>query len=150
VDLVMSRGSDRYFVQCKQWKARQVGVATVRELYGVMAAKGAAGGYVVTSGAFTDEARRFADGREIELIEGDRLAKLIAEQSASSERSVSPRSSPLPAHGTRGPVDAVSEVPSCPQCGSIMVLRTARKGDNAGKSFWGCSTFPKCRETRPV
>lgn len=33
----------------------------------------------------------------------------------------------------------------CPRCGSGMVFRTAKKGDNAGKQFWGCSTFPKCR-----
>ena len=34
-----------------------IGVTTVRELYGVMAARGAAGGYVVASGQFTAEAR---------------------------------------------------------------------------------------------
>ncbi len=30
-----------------------------------------------------------------------------------------------------------------------MVLRTARRGDNAGKQFWGCSEFPKCRQILP-
>lgn len=33
----------------------------------------------------------------------------------------------------------------CPRCGSELVLRTAKKGDNAGNQFWGCSAFPKCR-----
>ena len=33
----------------------------------------------------------------------------------------------------------------CPRCGSLMVLREAKNGANAGKSFWGCSQFPKCR-----
>ena len=33
----------------------------------------------------------------------------------------------------------------CPKCGSIMIKRTANKGPNAGKSFYGCSAFPKCR-----
>ena len=33
----------------------------------------------------------------------------------------------------------------CPQCGSAMALRTAKSGANAGKQFWGCSTFPRCR-----
>lgn len=33
----------------------------------------------------------------------------------------------------------------CPRCGSKMVLRTATKGTNAGKQFWGCERFPKCR-----
>ncbi len=34
---------------------------------------------------------------------------------------------------------------SCPKCGSQLVERIARKGTNAGNSFWGCSSFPKCR-----
>ena len=33
----------------------------------------------------------------------------------------------------------------CPKCGSKLVLRTANKGENAGKQFYGCSNFPKCR-----
>ena len=33
----------------------------------------------------------------------------------------------------------------CPKCGSKLVLRTAKKGDNAGNQFYGCSAFPKCR-----
>jgi len=36
---------------------------------------------------------------------------------------------------------------SCPKCGSEMVLRTVKKGTNAGENFWGCSRFPKCRAT---
>lgn len=33
----------------------------------------------------------------------------------------------------------------CPRCGSTLVLRTAKKGENAGNQFYGCSAFPKCR-----
>lgn len=33
----------------------------------------------------------------------------------------------------------------CPKCGAEMVLREAKKGQNAGSKFWGCSHFPKCR-----
>lgn len=36
--------------------------------------------------------------------------------------------------------------PVCPKCGAPMVLRT-RKSD--GGSFWGCSSYPKCRGIRP-
>ncbi|RHV63125.1 MULTISPECIES: NERD domain-containing protein [Clostridia] len=39
---------------------------------------------------------------------------------------------------------------SCPRCGSMLVLRTAKKGTNAGKQFWGCSAFPKCRYVKNV
>lgn len=38
-----------------------------------------------------------------------------------------------------------SDTKSCSRCNSDMVLRQATKGKNAGNEFWGCSTFPKCR-----
>ena len=40
--------------------------------------------------------------------------------------------------------------PGCPQCGSPMCRRTAHKGPQAGKEFWGCSTYPACKATRPI
>ncbi|MCW9705787.1 nuclease-related domain-containing protein [Fodinibius salsisoli] len=36
----------------------------------------------------------------------------------------------------------------CPQCGSKLVERIAKKGPNAGTKFLGCKNFPKCRFTR--
>ena len=33
----------------------------------------------------------------------------------------------------------------CPRCGRELILRTAKKGDNAEQQFYGCSAFPKCR-----
>ena len=38
----------------------------------------------------------------------------------------------------------------CPRCGSKLVLRTAKKGDNAGNQFYGCSAFPKCRYIKNI
>lgn len=38
----------------------------------------------------------------------------------------------------------------CPKCGSEMLLRETKKGENAGKQFWGCSAFPKCRTGRDI
>lgn len=38
----------------------------------------------------------------------------------------------------------------CPACGKPMVLRTARKGPNAGSQFRGCSGYPECTATLPV
>jgi ssDNA-binding Zn-finger/Zn-ribbon topoisomerase 1 len=42
------------------------------------------------------------------------------------------------------------EAPACPQCGSKMVLREAKRGTHAGRSFWGCPRYPDCRGTRDV
>lgn len=38
----------------------------------------------------------------------------------------------------------------CPKCGSKLILRTAKKGENAGDQFYGCSSFPKCRYIQSV
>jgi hypothetical protein len=48
------------------------------------------------------------------------------------------------------PVAKVSaaESPICPKCGRSMVQRVARSGPQAGKAFWGCSAYPRCRGTR--
>lgn len=79
VDLVASIGEDRYLVQCKHWRVQRVGVAVVRDLCRVAETEGAAGIFVVTSGTFTDEARRFVEQNRIaiELITGERLRQMI-------------------------------------------------------------------------
>jgi restriction system protein len=46
IDLVLRKNKEMYLVQCKQWKAYKVGVQPVREFYGVMASRGAVGGYL--------------------------------------------------------------------------------------------------------
>ncbi|MEC4749318.1 restriction endonuclease [Methylomicrobium sp. Wu6] len=62
IDLMLKKDGEVFLVQCKQWRAFKVSVNIVRELFGVMAAQGATGGFVATSGVFTNEARAFAKG----------------------------------------------------------------------------------------
>lgn len=40
-----------------------------------------------------------------------------------------------------------AEAPECPLCKEKMRRRTAGKGANAGKEFWGCSAYPECHGT---
>ena len=35
----------------------------------------------------------------------------------------------------------------CPRCDGELVLRTVKKGNNAGSQFYGCINYPKCRYT---
>jgi restriction system protein len=152
VDLVLSRDGETYLVQCKQWKAFKVGVKVVRELLGVMAARGAAGAFVITSGDFTAEARRFAADANISLIDGQRLASLL--QSASSAKFSPPPSAQKPrlepSLGAAVEEASAPGVPVCPRCGAVMVRRQASRGARAGQPFWGCSQFPACRGIRPI
>ncbi len=141
IDLRLKRGGETSLVQCKQWRAYKVPVNVVRELYGVMAAQGAAAGFVVTSGVFTAEASSLAQGRNIELIDGAALKKMIdAVRPAATRREAAPSVIPKAADAS----------PACPRCGGTMVHRVARQGANAGGAFWGCSGYPKCRGVRAV
>lgn len=139
VDLVLRKNGEKYLVQCKQWKAYKVGVSTVRELYGVMAAEGAVGGFVVTSGVFTADAKNFAEGRNVNLIGGTELTTMIRKSQAQ------PQTSTTTSQRTPEKVAAATADPRCPNCGSAMVKRTAKQGANIGNVFWGCSGYPKCR-----
>lgn len=38
----------------------------------------------------------------------------------------------------------------CPKCNGKLILRTATKGTNAGKQFYGCSNYPKCKYIRNI
>ena len=38
----------------------------------------------------------------------------------------------------------------CPKCGNALVLRVAKRGVDAGKQFYGCSNYPKCKYTAQV
>ena len=144
VDLVLRKNGDKFLVQCKQWKAFKVGVTTIRELYGVMASEGAVGGFVVTSGVFTQEAKSFANGKSIYLIDGSELTKMIKQvrQQPHAVTSMGQR--------TTQSTLATSTTPDCPKCGNSMVKRTAKKGSNAGNIFWGCTNYPKCSGIVPL
>ena len=42
-------------------------------------------------------------------------------------------------------IDATGVEERCPRCSSELVVRVAKKGENAGREFLACSTFPICR-----
>jgi restriction system protein len=145
VDLVLRKGNESFLVQCKQWKAFKVDVRVVRELYGVMAARGAAGGFVITSGSFTADAVSFAEGRNVRLVDGQKLMGLLQQAKAAARNRSPPAAFRMP---DPQPRPAQTAEPLCPTCDSVMVRRTAKKGTNAGSQFWGCSRYPACRGTR--
>jgi restriction system protein len=142
IDLVLRKDADTFLVHCKQWKASKVGVRPIRELLGVMTARDAAGGFFVTSGTFTEEARNFARETSIQLIDGPALEQIVLDAR---------RPEPFldPTEGRRKTIlHAIDDqAPSCPQCRGAMVRRTAMRGPNAGRDFWGCLQSPICRGT---
>jgi restriction system protein len=127
IDIKLYKDNQLYLVQCKHYKAWKVPVTTVRELYGVMAAEKAIGGFIVTSGRFTPEAHTFIQGKQIELIDGAKLEAILDSTDLMTE-SV-----------------AKAKPESCPKCGSPLTERKGKYG-----KFFGCTTYPKCDFTRAI
>ncbi|MEW5906867.1 MAG: restriction endonuclease [Elusimicrobiota bacterium] len=174
IDLIAQKNGAKLVIQCKHWKAFKIDVKIARELYGVMVDAAASGAVLITSGDFTQPAIDFVRDKPMELIDGPKLVKLIAE----ARPGVAPASAPvIPAKsratliptepsplseeernrkytppGIRAAAGAPAkpfkdENPVCPHCGVKMVLRTAQRGPNAGSKFWGCPNYPKCHHT---
>lgn len=143
IDLTLRKDGKLHIVQCKQWRRSKVGVSIVREMFGVLTASNAMSVYVVSSGHFTNEAIKFAQGLPIELINGDQLLELIADV-----QTIKPSQTKVK------PIDKLMVKPTntitCPKCASPMVKRVARKGPNIGNEFMGCSSFPKCRHIQQL
>jgi restriction system protein len=159
VDLRLRKATGELFlVQCKHWKTSKVPVNIVREIFGVMQAEQASGAFVVASGVFTKDAATFAKGKAIELLDGATLIAAIKQRPTNPALSTStpkPTSTAVPMpqlnQAPQTKVEPVLSIqpatPACPICQSEMVQRTAKRGVNAGNSFFGCSKYPLCRGT---
>jgi len=134
-DLELRKGGEKLLVQAKHWKERVVRLPQVRELWGAVADEHADGAILVTSGNFTDDARRWTDKKNLTLVDGIELGHLVAKLS----------SEPVP-----NAVALSGQDHPCSNCGRPMVVRVARKGSLAGQSFWGCTGYPSCRHTEPI
>ena len=76
VDGYLKRDGKVYLLQCKRVKG-SVGQPILRDLYGVMRATDAQGGIVVTTGRVSRQAREWAKGKDISLVETLELKGLI-------------------------------------------------------------------------
>ena len=139
IDLILSKAGRKELVQCKQWKTRQVKVSVVREMWGLLQHHGADAVKIVCVGTFTADAEAFAQGKAIELINGERLLDLV--------RSVQSPARVVKMEPSLAPESPTTISPACPRCAAPMVMRSNRK---TGQSFWGCSKYPECRGTQPA
>ncbi len=94
IDLILRQNGQTTLVQCKQWQNRQVGVKVVREMYGLLVHHQAAAVKIVALGDYTPDARRFAQGKPIELIHGGELIATVRSLKKKA-RATSPMDTPL-------------------------------------------------------
>jgi restriction system protein len=133
IDLVISKEGITSAVQCKHWKSWKVGVKQIREFLGALADRGIQNGIFITLQQYTDEAKELAARHHIQLIGESELMHMLETVNWKFNPAIT-----TILYDTRK---------ICPKCESEMVIRTARKGSNAGSQFWGCSAYPKCRST---
>ncbi len=123
-------GEPTAIVQCKAWKNKQVGVAPIRELLGVMTHENIQNSSFITTSTFTEEAKAFARANRIILMDGEIFIDMIQRLPEESRQR-------LLVMATSG--DYMT--PTCPHCGIKMVRRQGPRGP-----FWGCKNYPKCRQ----
>lgn len=73
----------------------------------------------------------------------------LPDPAGGQDRAVEPQAPAEPCPEPAPPASATSALRDreCPWCHNLLVLRTVRSGPNAGRQFWGCRGFPKCRYT---
>lgn len=132
--IVQTPKGENWVVQCKRWRGA-VGEPVVRDFFGAMHHEKADQGVLVTTGTFTLQAREWAKGKPLKLVDGSEF--LTTWKKAKATKSNSFIKEQLS-------TQTKNEL-TCTKCGSPMVLRTATKGLNAGKQFYGCSRYPDCK-----
>jgi restriction system protein len=136
VDLIIEKNGERTAVQCKHWKTWNVGVKPVREFLGALTDVGIRRGLFITLGGYTGGAKMLADKHGIEVVNQTGLARMLETTDARFDPAA---------------LEILRDTRKfCPKCEREMVRRTATKGRGAGKQFWGCSGFPRCRFTLPT
>ena len=141
IDLIVTKDRRTYFVQCKKYRQNQVTLSMMRDFYGAISSQANNNlGFFVTTGTFTLDARKFAEKNAIEAIDGSRLIEYLKSEDIPT----------VAAAGLSGLVSFASSTSNgdgrfCPNCGSPMVVRVAKKGTHVKEPFWGCSTYPKCK-----
>ncbi|MBC7365225.1 MAG: restriction endonuclease [Undibacterium sp.] len=124
VDLVATKGGESQLVQCKHWRTWTVQEKTIRELLGSMTHFKVNRGALYTLNGWTRPAGAFAAEHGIVLADSDSLASRALIQ--------------LPESKLEELLNGSGH--HCPKCEASMIWRTGNF-----KSFWGCSTYPRCR-----
>ena len=135
IDLVIGKDGVQTAIQCKQWKAWNVGVKPVREFLGALTDAKIERGIFITLNGYTGDAKQLAEKHGIEIINETGFAEML---------------SGLNLHVDSRALEILNDTRKfCPKCERLMIERVAEKGPNPGQRFWGCSGYPKCRFTMP-
>jgi hypothetical protein len=124
VDLVAVKDGVRMLVQCKHWRSWKIQLKVVNEMLGSMTHFGVTAGAIHTLTGWTGPAAEYAAEHRISLCNEIDLAGRARANLSDDELAQW----------------LLDKTHHCPKCEAPMVWRTGNF-----PSFWGCSTFPRCR-----
>jgi restriction system protein len=132
-DLVIEREGKKIVVQAKRY-SKNVGIDAIQQVIGSVSHYKADEAWVITNRDFTAAAYTLAESNNVKLINRDQFIDMVLK--------MNPQALPSP---EKVKADIPSQKVICKRCGSDMVLRKGPKG-----TFYGCTSFPKCRNTLPI
>jgi HJR/Mrr/RecB family endonuclease len=136
IDLIVQKDGERIAIQCKHWQNWDVNVKTVREFLGALADAGIKKGIFVTLNGYTGDAKKLAERHSIEIVNQTELIEMLEATNARFD----PETREI----------LIDSRKFCPKCESELVIRKTKRGLNAGRQFWGCSSYPKCYFQMPL
>lgn len=132
-DLVIQKDGKKIVVQAKRY-SKNVGIDAVQQAKASIAYYKAHEAWVVSNRDYTDAARNLASSNSVRLINREMLIEMMLK--------MNPATKP-------DPKKVISQLPQktfqCDRCGNEMIRRKGPKGE-----FFGCSNYPKCRNTKAV
>jgi len=130
IDGFLRKDGQLTILQCKRTKAA-VGAPILRDLLGAMHHEKADAAIVVTTGGVSQQARRWAAGTPIQIVELAELVDLL--KGHMQEADIVPADF------------EVSGECACAKCGKPLRVVHGRRG-----RFLGCTGYPTCRYTRDI
>ncbi len=171
-DAILFKDGKKYLVECKRYNSdNSIGRPDIQKFAAAMHDEKAIGGFYVSTGKFSLDAKRYAGEHDILLYDAFTFPTLVLQaypmpkdaKSAKTlclecgavvdfmvEDTTSAAKCPK-GHNVRSTIktsDLMANsngIPHCEKCGSTMRVVKGRRG-----SFWGCSGYPKCRFTRNI
>jgi restriction system protein len=89
-DFAISKAGKIALISCKRWKAANSGIEPLRDLHAAIEKQDAHEGIYLTAGAVSDNARRFATDKKVQVVQGADLAKMLLAMRNNKEVSVAP------------------------------------------------------------
>ncbi|OYY66964.1 MAG: hypothetical protein B7Y51_00700 [Burkholderiales bacterium 28-67-8] len=166
LDIELRKERQTWLVSCSHWKSARIDAAEVGAFCAVLKARRAEGGFMVSTGRFSQAAQVEARTVNLTLVDGTLLKELLAAEwspatAAPVARPAAPSVAAMPADwepvsvlvappSMEPTAPGAPPTPACPVCAGPMVMKVAKQGRHAGHGFWACARGRSCRGVRPL